>query len=247
LLAAAAMAVTSYRGRWLAARRTCLARPEAHLSRQLRGVARASGDMGRYFPLEVETPEGTSFTVEARLKDSVGTLKGLIEMKTGNAVEQQLLKLRARILDDAITLSELGVLEMEKFTVEWVTDVVMADGEEEGEQVLDESMIKLQAKCEERPGKPRNVSIIISRDARIKELKLKVLDRMSEEIRQLGPRSYGLFLIPEDYTTKATAALTGLTYLTEDERLPETKTIKECGLTGDEEITLVNICFLDAY
>mmetsp|Transcript_35955 Transcript_35955/g.66037 ORF Transcript_35955/g.66037 Transcript_35955/m.66037 type:complete len:308 (+) Transcript_35955:44-967(+) len=223
---------------------------QAFQARQLcSGRAAAGGMSDGYLTLEVETPEGSTVRVEARRADTVRVVKAMIQLKTGVSEDRQILRAcaNAEILQDDTVLESLGVLDNEKFSVEWVTDLAIEAGEPDDEEELDKSMIKLVIRCDERPGKPTRVNVVVSNRARISEVKAKALQCLSPEIRKLGPKEYGLFIIPEDYTTNATAAYTGLRFLTKDERLAEKSTVEECKLTGEEEITLASLYFYDKY
>jgi len=206
-------------------------------------VATTPPDAGgeNYVPILVERADGSKLQVEVRPSDEVKVLKAMIALKTGVSEAFQELAASGVKMEDFCLMSEYNIDEGAVYTL-----TELQEDEQEvvlrSESVEGEVLTRVYVTCDAGFGKKqKKVAMDVSGTETIKDIKVKAYNEIAasvEPLRRKQPKYFGLFIPQSPVQTEKG----NLRYLSRrEERLPETNTVEEAGLKGDEEILLVDL------
>lgn len=196
-------------------------------------------DPNSYVPILLEMEEGKAYQIEARPKDTVKTLKAVLNLELGVAEQAIQLSFDGDVLSDEMELTEVDLKEGSKLqmkVVEVEEDATESSGDTEGIRIV----IKVDS-----AGKTTKVTLNLDPEEGIEDVKLEAYEQFRDKVPFLcdSPVSgYGLFLLDG---TPVADSRGNLRWLKKSERLKESKTVAENGLEGGEELVFANLMWLD--
>ena len=199
----------------------------------------ATTDPNSYVPILLEMEEGKAYQIEARPKDTVKTLKAVLNLELGVAEQAIQLSFDGDVLSDEMALTEVDLKEGSKLqmkVVEVEEDATESSGDTDGIRIV----IKVDS-----AGKTTKVTLNLDPEEGIEDVKLEAYEQFRDKVPFLcdAPVSgYGLFLLDG---TPVADSRGNLRWLKKSERLKESKTVAENGLEGGEELVFANLMWLD--
>ncbi len=199
----------------------------------------ATTDPNSYVPILLEMEEGKAYQIEARPKDTVKTLKAVLNLELGVAEQAIQLSFDGDVLSDEMALTEVDLKEGSKLqmkVVEVEEDATESSGDTDGIRIV----IKVDS-----AGKTTKVTLNLDPEEGIEDVKLEAYEQFRDKVPFLcdSPVSgYGLFLLDG---TPVADSRGNLRWLKKSERLKESKTVAENGLEGGEELVFANLMWLD--
>lgn len=208
--------------------------------RRGRVVRLAETDPNSYVPILLEMDEGKAYQIEARPKDTVKTLKAVLNLELGFAEQAIQLSFDGKVLSDEMELTEVDLKEGSKLQMEVVevTEEAVSSSSGEGDGIR--IFIKVDS-----AGKTTKLTLNLDPEEGIEDVKLEAYEQFRDKVPFLcdsPPKEYGLFLLDG---TPVADSRGNLRWLKKSERLKETKTVAENGLEGGEELVFANLMWLD--
>lgn len=212
-------------------------------ARRQPGVVRlAEADPSSYVAILLEMEEGKAYQIEARPKDSVKTLKAVLNLELGLAEQAIELSSDGKVLTDEMELTEVDLKEGSKLQMKVleVEDDALSSGTGDGNTIR--IFIKVDSS-----GKTTKLTLNLDPEEGMEDVKLEAYEQFRDKVPFLCDSpvtEYGLFLLDG---TPVEDSRGNLRWLKKDEHLKEDKTVAENGLEGGEEIVFANLMWLDRY
>eukprot|EP00438_Fugacium_kawagutii_P019083 Skav234711 [mRNA] locus=scaffold634:48706:49518:+ [translate_table: standard] len=210
--------------------------------RQRRVVRLAEADPSSYVPILLEMEEGKAYQIEARPKDSVKTLKAVLNLELGLAEQAIELSSDGKVLTDEMELTEVDLKEGSKLQMK----VLEVEEDALSSGTGDDSTIRIFVKVDSS-GKTTKLTLNLDPEEGMEDVKLEAYEQFRDKVPFLCDSpvtEYGLFLLDG---TPVEDSRGNLRWLKKDEYLKEDKTVAENGLEGGEEIVFANLMWLDRY
>lgn len=204
-------------------------------------------DSDVYKHVVVESEDGKLLNVEVRPRDDVQTLKAMLELDYDIPIARQVILFQGQILEDLIILCSLGLRNGSKFQLKLLEPIeasVDDDSDAPLQEVIDGvTHIRVGVSCEVKTGHVKIVNFLMSENDTIKSLKEKAMEafgKLHTYFTKIEADEYGLFVLSQepikDYKGNIRA-------LERSEHRKNSLSLKEAGLAGGDELTLVNYAF----
>lgn len=197
-------------------------------------------DPNSYVPILLEMEDGQAYSVEARPKDTVKTLKCVVNLELGFAEQAIQFSVEDEVLADDATLSTIDLKEGSKLQMK------LLEVEEDVETDSPGDGVRLFVKVDSA-GKTTKVTLNLDPDETIESVKLEAYEQFREKVPFLcdfPPSEYGLFLLDG---TPVADSRGNLRWLKKSELLKEQETVAQNGLAGGEELTFANLMWYDKF